>query len=73
MAKKAAGKRDSDRVKPRTEPVYTIMVFITFVAMVVGCALMYLDHDEYGGKSPQKENPPALPKLGEQPTAKGGG
>lgn len=72
MAKKAAGKRDSDRVKPRTEPVYTIMVFITFVAMVVGCALMYLDHDEYGGKSPQKESPPTLPKLGDQPAAKAG-
>ena len=72
MAKKTASKRETDRVKPRTEPVYTIMVFITFVAMVVGCALMYLDHSEYGGKAPQKETPPTLPKLGDQPSDKAG-
>jgi hypothetical protein len=67
MAKKAS--KTESGPKPRREPVYTIMVFVTFVAMVVGCVLMYLDHDEYGKQSPPKENPPTLPKLGDQPKA----
>jgi hypothetical protein len=68
MAKKKA-KKESERpakarAPRRTEPVYTVITFVTFVALVVGCALLYLDYDEYGKTSPPKENAPALPKLG---------
>ncbi len=68
MGKKKPSKGSSDRpaarAARRTEPVYTVMTFITFVAMAAGCALLYLDFEEYGKQSPAKENIPALPKLG---------
>ena len=56
------------RAKPKND-AYTMMLFATLVAIGLGCVLMYLDFDEYGQKSPPKENPPALPKLGEEPRA----
>ncbi|HEX4609032.1 MAG TPA: hypothetical protein VH092_12570 [Urbifossiella sp.] len=67
MAKKK-GKKDADRpakssAPRRTEPVYTLITFVTFVAMAIGCTLLYLDFDEYGQQSPPKENAPTLPKL----------
>ena len=65
MAKKSARRESEPRAKGRGEPVYTVMAFITLVAMIVGCALLYLDYDEYGKQSPPKENPPTLPKLGD--------
>jgi hypothetical protein len=66
MAKKSAKREAEKKAKPRREPVYTVMTFITFVAMVIGCVLLYLDSDEYGGKSPPKESVPTLPKLGDE-------
>ena len=70
MAKKtskpAKGSARPERAARRTEPVYTVMTFVTFVAMAVGCALLYLDFDEYGKQVPTKENIPALPKLGDE-------
>lgn len=66
---KAAEKPARSRAARRTEPVYTVMTFVTFVAMAVGCALLYLDFDEYGKQIPTKENIPALPKLGDAPAA----
>jgi hypothetical protein len=68
MAKKTS-KGSSERPRParRTEPVYTVMTFITFVAMAAGCALLYLDFEEYGKQSPTKETIPPLPKLGDAP------
>ena len=48
---------------------YTMMLFVTLVALGIGCTLMYLDWDEYGQKSPNKETVPPLPKLGTIPTA----
>lgn len=78
MAKKKAAERPARAAAPRrTEPVYTVITFVTFVAMAIGCTLLYLDWDEYGKTSPAKENVPALPKLGDGGTAgppvKGGG
>jgi len=73
MAKKSAKREPEKKVKPRREPVYTVLTFITFVAMVIGCVLLYLDTEEYSGKQPPpKETVPALQKLGEEPAAKGG-
>lgn len=53
------------RPKPVREPVYTVLAAITLVAALVGCTLLYLDHQEYGGQNPPKENIPALPRLGD--------
>jgi len=47
------------------EPVYTVMAFVTFVALAVGCVLLYLDFDEYGGKTAPAEKVPTLTKLGD--------
>jgi hypothetical protein len=52
------------------EPVYTVMAFITFVALALGCTLLYLDYDEYGQKQAPSEKVPTLSKLGD--TAPGG-
>ena len=65
MAKKSAKREAEKKAKPRREPVYTVMTFITFVAMVTGCVLLYMDFDEYGKNSPPKETVPPLPRLGE--------
>jgi hypothetical protein len=66
MAKKSAKREAEKKAKPRREPVYTVMTFVTFVAMTIGCVLLYMDFDEYGKNSPPKENVPALPKLGDE-------
>lgn len=67
MAKKSAKKVKEVAKKPkgRGEPVYAVMAFVTLVAMIVGCVLLYLDFEEYGKNSPPKESVPALPKLGD--------
>jgi len=69
MAKKAAKKAAEAKPKRRGEPVYSAMAFVTFVAIALGCVLLYLDFDEYGQKSPPKEAPPTLPKLGDDAKA----
>ena len=72
MAKKSSKTAEKPARAPRrTEPVYTVMTFITLVAMAAGCALLYLDFEEYGKQSPTKENIPALPKLGDAPAGSG--
>ena len=69
MAKTKTKERDSersdrpDRPKPKTD-AYVIMLLITFFAILVSCVLLYLDANEYGGKSPAKEVAPTLPELG---------
>ncbi|HEY2910268.1 MAG TPA: hypothetical protein VGI99_08475 [Gemmataceae bacterium] len=47
------------------EPVYSVMAFITLVALAIGCTLLYLDFDEYGKQTAPAEKVPALPKLGD--------
>lgn len=80
MAKKKAKTRDRDqddeiddrdddrpvRKAPKAKnDAYTAMLFITLLAILIGCTMMYLDWDEYGKQNPPKEVAPALPKLGE--------
>ena len=62
MAKSKTKEKDKEKpVGPRARnDAYVMMLFITFVAIVAGTVLMYLDFDEYGGKQP---TPP--PKIGE--------
>jgi len=43
---------------------YVMMLVMTFLAIVTGCVLMYLDNEEYGGKSPPKEAVPVVQALG---------
>jgi hypothetical protein len=61
--------------RPRSD-AYVMMLFITFLAITTGAALMYFDfagtkeagigEDEgYGNRVPPKEPVPTLPKLGE--------
>ena len=74
MAKKSS-KREPEKKAPkaparRGEPVYTMMAFITLVAMILGCVLLYLDYDEYGKQSPPKETVPPLKNLNEDTTPK---
>ena len=64
MAKKSDEKAPK-RPKAPTEPVYTVMAFITLVAIALGCTLLYLDYDEYGKQDPPKEKVPTLPRLGD--------
>ena len=54
--------------KPKSD-AYTVMLFITLLAIGIGCTLLYLDFEEYGKQAPPKEAVPALPKLGDAPAA----
>ncbi|AWM41431.1 hypothetical protein GobsT_75210 [Gemmata obscuriglobus] len=71
MARKKDRDRDRDDDRPRRpEPVkrdgpYVVMLFITFMAVTIGCVLLYLDFSEYGGKSAPSTPVPAVLKLGE--------
>jgi hypothetical protein len=77
MAKTKTREKESDRDRPERprarSDAYVMMLFITLIAIAVGCVLMYLDHEEYGGKSPPKEVAPTLPKLGEGEAKTDGG
>ena len=53
----------ADRPKARND-AYVMMLLITFFAILTGCVLLYLDSDQYGGKSPPKEVIPAVTDLG---------
>lgn len=68
MAKKSD---TAKKVHAPGEPVYTVMAFVTFVALAVGCTLLYLDYDEYGRQQAPTEKVPALTKLGDGAAAQG--
>lgn len=70
MAKTKTKEKDRDKPeRPRARnDAYVMMLFITLIAIAVGCVLMYLDHQEYGGKSPTPGAAPTLPKLGDADT-----
>ena len=63
--------RDEKSPKDLREPVardgaYVMMLVMTFIAIVAGCIFLYLDHDEYGQKSPPKETQVVIQKLGDK-------
>ena len=67
MAKKTKESPAKKASPPRAgEPVYTIMAFISLVAIIIGCALLYMDFEDYGKQAAPTEKVPALPKLGEE-------
>ena len=62
--------KESDDKPKRAEPVkrngaYVMMLFITFVAIVTGCVLLYLDNEEYGAKQPPPPTAVTIQKLGD--------
>jgi hypothetical protein len=62
-----------DRPKAKND-AYVVMLLITFFAILAGCVMLYLDNEQYGSKSPQKEVVPPLGELGGKappPDAKG--
>lgn len=67
MAKKkeSGTKGGKPATKAPGEPVYSVMAFVTFVALAVGCTLLYLDFDEYGKTTGPTEKVPTLTKLGD--------
>jgi hypothetical protein len=71
MAKTKTKEKDKPERPRAKNDAYVMMLFITFIAIAVGSVLMYLDHEEYGGKSPPKEVAPTLPKLGDGDTKSG--
>src|SRR5262249_57569212 len=50
-------------MKPRND-AYTGLLFISFLALVVSSILLFLDNNQYGGKTPPKLN---IPALGQSP------
>jgi hypothetical protein len=64
MAKASKDKEKASGPRARND-AYVMMLFITFLAIVGGTVLMYLDHDEYGKTPPPKEKAYAAPKLGD--------
>ena len=55
MAKKKTD--DDDAIKPVND-AYTGMLAISLVALIVGCALLFLDYSQYSDKAPE---PPKAP------------
>lgn len=44
---------------------YTMLLFVTFVAIVTACVLLFVDFDEYGQQKAPSTSPPAIQKLGD--------
>lgn len=62
--------KEKDDGPRRPEPVkrdgaYVMMLFITLVAIVTGCVLMHLDHDEYSSKASPPPPGLTIQKLGD--------
>jgi hypothetical protein len=48
-----ARKYEEPKAKP-TNDAYTGMLVVSFVALLVGCVLMYMDYSQYDNKPPTK-------------------
>ena len=65
MAKAKYKDEDPKRPTPvRRDGAYVMMLFIALVAIAGAATLMYLDNEEYGGKSPPKEAELKIKTLG---------
>ena len=71
MSKSKYKEKDKPAVPKARNDAYVMMLFITFLAIVAGCVLMYLDNEEYGKLAPPKEPIPDLKKLGDPDTGAG--
>jgi hypothetical protein len=64
---KARTKDEEDPRRPTPvarDGAYVMMLFVTLVALIAGCVLLYLDNDEYAGKAAPKEGAPKVQALG---------
>jgi hypothetical protein len=48
-----ARKFEERKAKPSND-AYTGMLVVSFVALLIGCALLYMDYSQYGDKTPPK-------------------
>jgi hypothetical protein len=63
---KSIRKEEEKGVGPKARnDAYVMILFSTFLAIVAGCVLTYLDNQEYGAKSPPMEPIPTVHKLGD--------
>jgi hypothetical protein len=63
----AKTKTEEDARRPAPvarDGAYVMMLFATLVALVIGCVLLHLDNEEYGGKQPPGEKAPPVQPLG---------
>ena len=77
MAKSKKDREDRDEKDDARTPVardgaYVMMLFVALVALAAGCIFMYLDNEEYSGKTAPKESF-AIQKLGSELKAEAGG
>jgi len=59
MAKYQSSRLTDDDYKPRND-AYTGLLSISFVAMLIGCLLLFIDWYSYSGMAPGKVKLPAL-------------
>lgn len=65
-------KKSTAAPKPKND-AYSAMLFVTFVAIVAGCVLMFLDTEQYKeGTAPPASPALVLPKLGTTTVASSG-
>ena len=62
MAKSRLSELEQAAAPKKRNDAYVMMLFITLLALGLGCGLMYADWDEYSKQSPPKEVIPALNK-----------
>lgn len=63
-------KTDSRKDAPATNDAYTGMLAISLLALLAGCALLYLDYSQYAEKPPA--TPPKAPPVATGAAAPGG-
>jgi hypothetical protein len=64
-----ARKFEERKAKPSND-AYTGMLIVSFVALLIGCGLLYLDYSQYGDKSPAKVTRDAR-EVGPRPSPEG--
>jgi hypothetical protein len=64
--------KDTAAGPKKRNDAYTMMLFLTLLALGIGCTLMYMDWDEYSQKQPPGEKVPPMPKLGTIPAPTAG-
>ncbi|HEV3257627.1 MAG TPA: hypothetical protein VG013_12145 [Gemmataceae bacterium] len=65
------GDRDVAEASPGND-IYTGLLLISLVAMIVGCAMLYLDYSQYGDKAPELPKAAAPTKPGPAGTGQPG-
>jgi hypothetical protein len=66
---RVARKFEERKAKPSND-AYTGMLIVSFVALLIGCALLYVDYSQYGDKAPTKLTRDAR-EVGPRPSPEG--